>query len=232
MLCGCSVAQSCLTLCNRMDCSVPAFPVLPYLLEIVQTHVHWVTDAIQPSCPLSSESFLVSRLFTSGGQSIGALASASVLPMNIQDWFPLGLTGLILQSKGSQESSPIPQLKRINSSASFMIKSHIHTWLLKKIQLCRYCCGILQPPVIVFPGGSDGKASVYDVGDLGLIPGSGRSPGEGNGSPLQYYCLENPMDRGAWWATVRGVTKSRTWLNDSTFHYDSFSSSEVKQCSV
>ena len=49
-----------------------------------------------------------------------------------------------------------------------------------------------------FPGGSDGKASVYNVGDRGLIPGSGRSPGEGNGNLLQYYCLENPMDRGAW----------------------------------
>ena len=49
-----------------------------------------------------------------------------------------------------------------------------------------------------FPGGSDGKASVYDVGDPGLIPGLGRSLGEGNGNPLQYYCLENPMDRGAW----------------------------------
>ena len=50
-----------------------------------------------------------------------------------------------------------------------------------------------------FPGGSDGKASVYNVGDLGSIPGSGRSPGEGNGNPLQYSCLENPMDRGAWY---------------------------------
>ena len=49
-----------------------------------------------------------------------------------------------------------------------------------------------------FHGGSDGKASVYNAGDLGLIPGSGRSPGEGKGNPLQYYCLENPMDRGAW----------------------------------
>ena len=49
-----------------------------------------------------------------------------------------------------------------------------------------------------FPGGSDGKASVYNAGDLGSIPGSGRSPGEGNGNPLQYYCLENPMDRSAW----------------------------------
>ena len=47
-----------------------------------------------------------------------------------------------------------------------------------------------------------------NAGDMGLIPGSGRSPGEGHGNPLQYSCLENPMDRGAWWATVRGVTKS------------------------
>ena len=61
-----------------------------------------------------------------------------------------------------------------------------------------------------FPDGSDGKASVYNAGDLGLIPGSGRSPGEGNGNPLQYYCLENPMDRGAWQATVHGVAKSQT----------------------
>ena len=71
-----------------------------------------------------------------------------------------------------------------------------------------------------FPGGSDGKASVYNVGDLGSIPGSGRCAGEGNGNPLQYYCLENPMDRGAWWATVHGVTKIWTRLSDvpSTFN--------------
>ena len=73
-----------------------------------------------------------------------------------------------------------------------------------------------------FPGGSDIKASAYNVGDLSLIPGSGRSSGEGNGNPLQYSCLENPMDGGAWgswstWrATVRGVAKSRTWLSDFT----------------
>ena len=68
--------------------------------------------------------------------------------------------------------------------------------------------------IIDFPGGSDGKASVYNAGDLGLIPGLGRSAGEGNGNPLQYSCLENPIDRGAWWATVHGVAKSRTQLSD------------------
>ena len=61
-----------------------------------------------------------------------------------------------------------------------------------------------------FPGDSDGKESACNAGDLGSIPGSGRSPGEGNGYPLQYSCLENPMDRVAWQATVHGVTKSQT----------------------
>ena len=61
-----------------------------------------------------------------------------------------------------------------------------------------------------FPGGSDSKDSACNAGELGSIPGSGRSPGAGNGNPLQYSCLKNPMDRGAWWATVCGVAKSRT----------------------
>ena len=69
-----------------------------------------------------------------------------------------------------------------------------------------------------FPSGSDGKASVCDARDPGSIPGLGRSPGEGNGSRLQYSCLENPMDHGAWQATVHGVTNSRTRLSDFTFH--------------
>ena len=67
-----------------------------------------------------------------------------------------------------------------------------------------------------FPGGSDGKESTCNVGDLGSIPGLGRSPGAGQGNPLQYSCLENLMDRGAWRATVNGVAKSQTWLNTST----------------
>ena len=65
-----------------------------------------------------------------------------------------------------------------------------------------------------FPGGSDGKESACNAGDPGLIPESGRSPGEGNGYPLQYFCLENPMDRRAWWATVHGVSKSQTQLSN------------------
>ena len=92
-----SVTQSCPTLCDPMDCSTPGFPVHHQLLELAQTHVHWVSDAIQPFHPLlsstslqsfpASASFPRSQFFTSGGQSIGLLASTPVLPMNI----PLGL---------------------------------------------------------------------------------------------------------------------------------------------
>ena len=76
----------------------------------------------------------------------------------------------------------------------------------------------LPTPVFLgFPGGSDSKESTCNAGDLGSIPGLGRSPGEGNGYPLQYSCLEYPMDRGAWRATVHRVTKSQTRLSD--FHF-------------
>ena len=73
-----------------------------------------------------------------------------------------------------------------------------------------------------FPGGSEVKVSACNAGDLGSIPGSGRSPGEGNGNPLQHFCLENPMDGGAWWATVHRVAESDTtdWLHFySHFHF-------------
>ena len=104
----CVVVVQLLTLiwlCNPMDCSRPGFPVLHYLPELVQAHVHFVGDAIQPSYPFSSSiclqsfpasgSFPISRIFALGGQSIGVLASESVVPVNIQGWFHLGLIGLI-----------------------------------------------------------------------------------------------------------------------------------------
>ena len=67
---------------------------------------------------------------------------------------------------------------------------------------------------LLFPRGSDGKESVCNVGDPGSIPGLGRSPGEGHGNPLQYSCLENPMDRGALWATVHEAARSQTQLSN------------------
>ena len=106
-----SVTQSCPALCDPMDCSRPGLPVHHQLLKFTQTHVHWIDDTVQPSHPLLSPSppsfnlsqhqglFQMNQFFSSGGQSIGVSASASVLPVNIQDWFPLGWTSWILQSK-------------------------------------------------------------------------------------------------------------------------------------
>ena len=70
-----------------------------------------------------------------------------------------------------------------------------------------------------FPGGSDGKESTCNAGDLGLIPGSGSSPGEGNSNPFQYSCLENSMDKGVWQVTVHRVAKSQTQLSDKHFYF-------------
>ena len=118
-------------LCDPMNRGTPGLPVHHQFLGSTQTHVHWVGDAIQPSHPLStpsppglrsfpaSGSFQMSQLFSSSGQSIGVSASTSVLPMNTQDWSPLGsgLVGPPCSPRGSQESSPTPQFKSISSSA-------------------------------------------------------------------------------------------------------------------
>ena len=99
----------------------------------------------------------------------------------------------------------------VNSQLN-MLKNWFVSILLRLLHLC------------LFPGGSEVKASTCNIGDVGSIPGSGRSPGEGNGNPLQYSCLENPMGGGAWQATVHGVTKSRTRLNEFTsLHFTSAS---------
>ena len=142
--CG-SVTQSCLTLCDPMDCGMPGFPVLHYLPELAQTHAHWVSDAISSSVvPFSSYlqsfpasgSFLMSPHFESGGHSTGASASVLVLLMNIQGWFPLGLTGLIsLLSKGLSgvfSSTKVRKHQFFGTLPSLQSSSHIHTWLLEK----------------------------------------------------------------------------------------------------
>ena len=125
-----------------MDCSTPGLPVHDHLSELAQTHVHQVGDAIQPShpvvpfssCPQSfqaSGSFTMSQLFASGGQSIGVSASASVLPMNIQDWFPLGLTCLIsLQAKGLSRvfsNTTVQQDQFFSTQLTFQSNTNIHT---------------------------------------------------------------------------------------------------------
>ena len=143
-----SVAQSCLTLCKLMNCSTPGLLVHHQLPEFTQTHVHQVSDAIQPSHPLSSPSspcpqslpasgsFPMTQLFAWGGQSIGVSASASVLPKNTQDWSPLGWTGWIsLQSKQLTRvfsNTTVQKHQFFGTQLSSQSNSHIHTWLLEK----------------------------------------------------------------------------------------------------
>ena len=145
ILCCYSVAKLCSTLCDPWTAACQASLSFP---EFAQTHDHWFSDAIQPisssvttfsSCLQSfpaSGSFPVSWLFASAGQSIGALASASVLLMNIQGWFPLGWTCLIsLQSKGLSRvfsSITIGKHQFFSAQPSLWSISHIHKWLLKK----------------------------------------------------------------------------------------------------
>ena len=122
---GCSVSKSCLTLLKPMDCSMPSFPVPHCLLEFAQVHVHWISDAIQPSHPLSPSSpyafNLSQRSFRSfSNESAFCIrlpsVSASVLPKSIQGWFPLGLIGWSpCFPRNSQESSSSSQFKNVNS---------------------------------------------------------------------------------------------------------------------
>ena len=141
----CSVAKLCPTLCEPMDCSTPGFPVLQYLLEFAQIHVIesvMLSNYLILCCPLiplpsvfpASGSFPMSWLFSSGGQSIGM--SASVLPVNIQGWFPWGLTGLIslLFKELSRvfSNTTIWKYQFFSTQPSLLSNSHICTWLLEK----------------------------------------------------------------------------------------------------
>ena len=142
-----SVAQSCLTLSDSMNCNRPGLPVHHQLPEFTETHVHRVSDAIQPSHPLSSpsppapspsqhQSFPVSQLFAWGGQSTGVSVLTSFLPKNTQDWYPLEWIGCIsLQFKGLSKvfyNTTVQKHQFFGAQPSSQSNSHIHTWPLEK----------------------------------------------------------------------------------------------------
>ena len=202
--------------------------------------------------------------FSSGGQSSGVLASASVLPMNIKDWFPLGLTGWISLQSGTLKSL----LQHHSSKASILqhMYTHIHTHTHTHIYItlgfsvrcygkretyihmylyfyssfpvfvsknCTYVCysgwNTHFPQKTMFSCRVERSHVAQSVKCLpamqeraGSTIGSGSSPGEGNGNPLQYSCLENPMDRGAWQATVHGITRVRHDLVLSFFIFPAY----------
>ena len=146
LCCCCAVTKSCLTLWDRMDCSMPGLPVHHQLRVYSNSRPlsQWYHPAISSSvipfssCPQSfpaSRSFPMSQFFTSSGQSIGVSASASALPTNIQGWFPLGLAGLILQSKGLSRvfsNTTVQKHQFFGSELSLQSNAHNHTLLLEK----------------------------------------------------------------------------------------------------
>ena len=138
-----------------------------------------------------------------------------------------GITHIILWHSRNAGTFLLLDYKSLFKSNYFIV---FEAWFLKVgllfmvIWSFGYCFGLVIDYINKFiyafhPGGSDGKESACSAGSSGLIPGLGRSPGEGNVYPLQYSCLENPMDRGAWQATVHGVAQSRTWLSYWHFHF-------------
>ena len=152
-----------------MDCSTPGFPVLYHLLELAQTHIHWIGAVIQPSHPLSSPSlpafnlsqhqrfFLISQFFTSGDQSPGASSSASVLSINNQDWSPLGFTGLIaLLSKGLSRvfsNTTVQKHQFFGTQCSLWSSPHIHGDSL--VAQTVKCLPAIQETRVWYPGRED-----------------------------------------------------------------------------
>ena len=236
----CSVTQSCLTLCNPMDWAHQASLSFANLPELAQTHVHWVGDAIQSSHPQPSPSPLLSlfpsiRVFSNqSALHIRWPKYWSFLPMNTQDWSPLRWTGWIsLQSKGL---SSIFCKTTVQKHQFFSIDSFISPVFLSDSPLIFWCsvldaytlkiaisswrtdpllfCNVPLYGSCVKAGSSLLKNLPPNAGDAGSVPGLGRSPGEGNGNPLQYCGLENSKD-----CIIHGVAKGRTRLND--FHFTS-----------
>ena len=178
-----SVSQLCRTLCDPMNHSTPGPPVL----EFTQTHVHRVSDAIQPSHPLSSP-------------SPPAPNPSQHMHSQIDIHTYLNTHMYILHTLHKNTRHVHIYIYKTHTCACTRAHTHTHTHTHT------------HPG---FPGGSGGKESACNAGDLGSIPGSGRPPGEGNGNPTQYSCLENPMDRErSIVGIIRGVAKSQTQLND------------------
>ena len=207
---------------TRPPCPSPTARVHPNPCPLSQWCHPTISSSVVPfsSSPQSfpaSGSFLMSQLFTSGGQSIGASASTSVLPMNTLDWSPSGGTGWIsLQSKG---------LSRVFSNTTVQK----HQLFSTKLSLWRRQW---QSIPVLLPGEFHGQRSLVGCSPWGRKESDTTEQlhflfsvsciGEGNGIPLQCSCLENPRDGGAWWAAVYGVAWSQTqlkWLSSSNFFY-------------
>ena len=197
------VAQSCPTPSDPMDCSPPGSSIH----GIFQGRVlEWGGVGCQ-YLSLEEGKYII----------IALLKSPSCYPTHLLVGFPMFFNSDLASWKW-KDSGAIKGDGLLNPLLDLLYQA----WRLGILELFNSNINS-SPPVYLyfggFPGGSDGKESACNVGDLGLIPGLGRSPGGEHGNPLQYSCLENPMNRRAWWATVLGVAKSWAWLSaqHSTF---------------
>ena len=200
-----SVAQSCLTLCDPMNCSTPGLPP-------VNTHfppamfLHWRSSRY---FAISSSQYLTS------GSKASPFGTGS---------FPGEAERKRTKRKVSwhQQGFCDGQLKRTGQHG-IITWGDFWVWIGTRVQrgLLQHYDAVRRVPHWCqnnyrgrLPWWFSGKEFACNPGDRSSIPGLGRSPGEGHGNPLQYSCLKNPMDGGAWWATVHGVTKSPTQPSD------------------
>ena len=187
-----------------MNCNTPGFPVLHSPPELAQTHVHRVCDAIQPSHPLSSP-----------------FPPAFDLPQH-QGLFPwvssshqvVKVVELHLQHRCFQWLFSVSvKLNSVSPKKVCWNPNFWYPWKWSYLEIGRVFVGFSQ-----WLSSKESTCNARATGDSGLIPGSRRSPGEGNGNSIQYSCLENPMYRGAWRATVLGAIKSQTRLSNFQVH--------------
>ena len=221
-----SVAQSCLTLCDPMNLNTPGLPVHHQLPEFTQTHIHGISDAIQPSHPLSSPSLpapnpsqhqslfqwvqcicINTHIMANGGGSLEIIfiwhqISSLVMGRSLDIWSLYVL-------EFSREIELIGDVCSCLSLSIIFISIYLSIWRRQ-----------WQPTPVLLPGKSHGRRSLvgcspwgHEESDIYWATSLSLSCiGEGNGSPLQCSCLENPRDGGAWWAAICGVAQSRTWL--------------------
>ena len=195
----CSLTKSCPTLCDPVDCSRPGFPALYHLLELAQAYVHWVGDAIQPSRPLSFFIFLLS-IFPSIKVFSKELAlhirwpkywSFSISPSN--EWIFRIISLRIDLFHFLAVQGTLKSLLQHDSSKASILRCSAFS-MVQVVQMIKNLPAVQE--TYVQPVGQEDP------------------PGERRCNPLQYSCLENPMGRGAWWATVHGVAKNQTQLRN------------------
>ena len=197
--CCCSFAKSCPTLCDPIYCNTPPFLVLHCILEFAQTHVHWISNVIQPSCPLP-------LFFPSVFPSIRVFANEPALHIGWPKYWSFRTSPFNDDSGLISFRMDWLDLLAVQGTLRSLLQHHSleASFLQCLLWVSQVACG------------KEPACQCKRYKRLGFNTWVRRSPGEGHSNPLWYSCLENPMDRGAWWAAVHRVVQSRIrlkWLS-------------------